>query len=522
MAEDISFKINAQGADAAARSLTNISKSAEVLDGSMGKLSIASNALRNAFAPLLGVWAGVATIQNTISFINKANDAFVESLQATKDATQEQRDYADALQNTLGINDRVTLGLEDQAAAMGISTTHVQDAAVAAIGLSNITGGDLESSLMKVNQVLRGNADALGKVIPGLKDLTTEEAKLAAISALVNRGLEEQREDMEGVYGAQTRATNSVEDLMESFGALLAPMRAVVSDGVYVFAESLHNVLEPAVGAAIAIMDHAPAAAKVMASGIVGAVTGVEVVIGNLPALIGSAFNRIELVWIGFTENFRHSLTVAMPQYAMWFATNWHKLIVDTFTASDAIVKNFSYNFAQTMLALFSWLEGGMEEGIEKVFAKMILKANRGLLDGFEASIGPLPEIIARKLTERERDLRGQIGNFGRNIGKEFADKFAERMGIVNEAFSSTAKKVNLTQDKLAMAAIGEVKVKNDAELKAVESRILTRGRADDPAVRTADTVKVVADVLKEMNDRDEREANKPPPEPIRLEVASA
>lgn len=390
---------------------------------------------------------------------------------------------------------------------------------LAAAGLSAATGMGLEEALKKVNQAVRGNASALAEAVPGLNKLTTEQQKLAAISDLVNRGLSEQRNSMNSLEGVQTRAKNSIGDLMESFGALLAPIRTVISYGLAVFAETMQSVLAPAVSFAGSVMSQLPSIFEMIAKGVVGAVTAVEVVVTNLPEIIGAAMAQAELWVIQFGESIKHTFTVEIPAYAAWFGNNWTNLITDAFSAAYTIVKNTMLNIADTILALWDWVASGFQGGANGLFLRVGASAGRSMLDGFEASTGKLPEIAGRQITEREQQLAQKIGNVGKKIGQEFSDKFSERVEAVTNKFENFKTNVSLTQDTAAMDSVMG-KAGGTAQLQAVESRLLTRGKADDPNAKIADntgnTVKEIKGLRTDLRSFGERSAN------VQLEVVGA
>jgi hypothetical protein len=121
--------------------------------------------------------------------------------------------------------------------------------------------------------------------------------------------------------------------------------------------------------------------------------------------------------------------------------------------------------------------------------------ANRNLLEGFQASTEPLPDIIARQLTDREQELTQRIGEIGTSIGEEFANKFSDRMAAVNETFEDFNLQANLTANEAAKT-LGKAAT-TKASLDATEGRLLTRGRADQGIDRVAaNTEKTVTAIM--------------------------
>lgn len=496
MAENIEFNIGSKGADQAARGLLAASGASEKLRGAMGSLSSAATGLQAAFAPLAIIFAGFKAIQGLSNLIGESNEAYKVQEKAARGATQAQLDYTSQIQRVLGVGDEVSLGLMKQAASLGISQGKMDEVTLAAIGLSKATGAGLDESLKKVNQAIRGNASALGESIPGLQNLATEQQKLAAISELANRGLANQKTETQSLEGIQTRAANSLGDLKESIGAILAPIRAVISYGWAVFAETMQSVLVPAVDMAKSAMAALPTVLDYVAKGIIGAITVIEVAISNLPDVISFALSQGELWLIQFVESFKHFFTVEIPGYAGWFADNWFNLISDAMQAAVTVIGNHLKNIGQSFANLWDWVASGFEGGLSGLVAKQMETININLLKGFEATTEPLPDVIARQITSREQQLAEKMAGIGSRLGGEFSDKFNSRLAAVQNNFGDFNAKVNLTQDKAAMTALGQQKAAA-VEIKSVESRLLTRGRADDPNAKVADNTKATVDELK-------------------------
>jgi hypothetical protein len=178
-----------------------------------------------------------------------------------------------------------------------------------------------------------------------------------------------------------------------------------------------------------------------------------------------------------------------------WFGNNWTTLLADIFSAGLTIVQNYIQNYGDVLLALWDWVSSGFSGGAEKLFMDVAQIANRNLLEGFQASTEPLPDIIARQLTDREQELTQRIGEIGTSIGEEFANKFSDRMAAVNETFEDFNLQANLTANEAAKT-LGKAAT-TKASLDATEGRLLTRGRADQGIDRVAaNTEKTVTAIM--------------------------
>jgi phage-related minor tail protein len=232
------------------KSLTRLEQKTDSLKKSTLSLSKVTGALAAAY---VAVKAGVALLGG-LDKVNAAYDQQVAGVEGLEVALKLQgvavdveskrlQAFASDMQKLTGVGDEVTLGLMRQAAMLGVDADQLDDAAKAAIGLSEATGKGLEESLMLVQKGLEGDLNAFGEVIPAIRTMKTEEEKLAAVLALSQRGLEAKAEASNTVAGMSERASGAVGDLMESVGALLAPVRMLISSGIKVLAESFPHML---------------------------------------------------------------------------------------------------------------------------------------------------------------------------------------------------------------------------------------------------------------------------------------
>jgi hypothetical protein len=121
--------------------------------------------------------------------------------------------------------------------------------------------------------------------------------------------------------------------------------------------------------------------------------------------------------------------------------------------------------------------------------------ASRSLLDGFESSLTSLPDIAARQITQRERDLADKIGAVGGRLGQEFSDKMRERMLGVGDELSG---ELNAATKNISLQGRGAVITQGIA---ATEGRLLTRG----PGTRLPDMVQQILEELRKKPNKEPR-----------------
>jgi hypothetical protein len=324
---------------------------------------------------------------------------------------------------------------------------------------------------------LEGNFEAFHGLNPQIMYMRTNSEKMAAILAIANQGLDSMAASTTSVSGSGRRADTAIGSLMETIGAILAPVRVLINAGLQQLSESLESVLAPAAAYAESvlanigpIMDYVKEKVVQGVNIVIGAFTFLETILTNLGDVWEMAKAYAEMSMIGMQENVMHVLTVAIPEYAKWFGENFINLIKDAFNGVITIVMNAGRILGDMVYEIFAFIASGGEGGVSGLMRGLGESASRSLLDGFESSLTALPEIAERQLTQREKDLADKIGSIGGRLGAEFSDKFSERMvGIgsgLGDELSAATKNIDL-KAKSAVVMQGN---------QATEGRLLTRG----------------------------------------------
>ena len=195
---------------------------------------------------------------------------------------------------------------------------------------------------------------------------------------------------------------------------------------------------------------------------------------------------------ITISETIMHTLTETIPAYVMWFGENFINLMSDAFNGVIAIITNAGRIIGESVYQIFAFIASGGEGGIEGLMAGLGEAASISLLDGFKSQLTSLPEIAARQLTEREKDLAEKIGAVGGRLGEQFSDKMKERMLGVGSTLSSEVKNAASSIDLKMRPSVLM------GGIPATEGRLLTRG----PGTRLPDQMQEIIRLLK----------NPPPP----------
>lgn len=470
--------------DKAEKSLARLEQKADSVGMATKRLAAVTGVLAVGYAAVKGALAALGGLDKINAAYDQQADA-VKGLEAAlkiqgaavdKESTKLQS-FAGDMQKLTGVGDEVTLGLMKQAGMLGVNSEQLDDVSKAAIGLSEATGKSLDESLKLVTNSLHGEFGAFGEIIPQIKNMTSQEERLAAVLKLSKDGLDAKAETSNTVSGMSERAAGAIGDLMESVGALIAPVRILVSQGLKVLAESLQTVLAPAVEYAKSVLENIGPAMdwvkeKVVAGVnlIIKAFTFFEVIITNLDNIWVAMVSQAELYMLQFTGSIMHALTVVIPEYASWFARNFVNIISDAFQAVVTVITNAGQAIGESVYAIFDFIRSGMTGGLDGLMGELSSIASRSLLEGFESSIESLPEIAARKITEREKDLAQTVGQIGANLGEEFATKFADRMITIGDDLAISTD-IDLNLNKKGNKSMTENQVS--------QSRLLTRGPTD-------------------------------------------
>jgi len=463
-----------------------LEKATSSMSGATNTSASALSRMNGAYAAIVAAVAAAAAAifaaVKTTQAASAAYDAQTEAvrkldsalrLRGASAASSQMQDMATQMQKLTGVNDNVTLGLMQQAGSMGFSADKMDDAAKAAIGLSFAMGKDASSSMNDMKAALEGNFDAFTQVNPQIMFMRTNQEKLAAVMAIAGQGLSDQAGDMNTVAGSSRRANSAFGSLMESIGAILAPIRVLISAGWEQMATSLEQIFVPAVEYATQILANIGPMIDWVKEKVVqglnlmiGAFTFFEVILTNLDSVWAIVVAQAELYMLQIAGAVMHALTVVIPAYAAWWAENFVNIFRDALMLVFTVVVNHVTKIIDALTALWDFIASG---GTSDILGQLGEISGRSYLEGFESSLTALPEIMGRTITDREKELQATIGTIGGDLGDEFARKMKERMLSVGDSLGGEFDSLN------------KIDLKNRPNqvmqgINAQESRLLTRG----------------------------------------------
>lgn len=403
--------------------------------------------------------SAINSIKSETEALDKLNRQLDNYVGAGRLSAEAAKQFAAEMKASLGVSEKDTLSLLEQASSLGVAQEKLDEAALAAIGLSKSLGIDLDSALKKV---IEGDDD------------------LVSMIDSVNNGLAEQGKSIEGLAGLWNFLESQTKLTFEFILKATAPIQEMFA------------------GLGKWIKDS-------ILSGIVGAVTAVEVFRDSTAQSLAFAFAAWQYHALQIEEVAKHTFSVALPAYVVWFTDNFTNFMIDGFNAIVVAAMNFTQAIGEAFVALWDFIASGGAGGLEK-FTNDLLLATGTLLNGFEATAEQMPKILGRKISEEEQALKAQMNSLGEGLSASFNDKFKRNL----DSLKFEVPKLNAgdIQDLQKPKEIEAGKAKNQ-ELRATESRLLTRGRADSVMDKVAQATKDSADRLKSIDENLKNSNNK-------------
>lgn len=156
---------------------------------------------------------------------------------------------ASALQQASIFGDEAIIQQQAYLASIGMSEQQIKEMIPVTLDLAAATGMSLESAVKNTAKTLSGMTGELGESVGALKDLTAEQLKAGEGIDLMRdmfKGMAE--EETKTMSGSLTQLSNSVGDMAEEFGELLAPAVLKVVSALSTFVEGTSAFLDWANG----------------------------------------------------------------------------------------------------------------------------------------------------------------------------------------------------------------------------------------------------------------------------------
>lgn len=475
---------------------------------------------------------GVATDR-----VDDATKAALGLSEATgKTASESMSDLTAALQGNFGafegLNPQIKFMRSEQEKLNAVMKIANQGLGMYGTSVTTVSG-----SQTRANTAMQTFKETLGKVMEpmrilvnaGLQQLWTSLQKLLAPAAeRAAKMMEKIGPIMEGVQRIVVRAVNAIVAAFNFY-------RSVVDAVLEWMKPAIKNAIGFAIKAFVALevyLSNLPTVWEMVK-------TATELALINISENFSYYLNEVipqYLKWFSdnlpnfFNDAFANAITVvknagqiiaeSVMGYLVialnageWFAGNFQSYMLDAFNGSVAIVKNGSKQIADMVLDVLTFAATGGLGGIDGFHKKLgeatagsLLEgftasakkgetdfaaefdtigqnAGRGLMDGFQNTVGNLPNIVGRKLTAKEQDLVDKLKAMGGKLGDEFAKKLEERIlgvgDLLNAEMTASAKSMDLLARPTAVMQ----------GVQSSESRLLTRGPASTMQQRMLETM---------------------------------
>lgn len=468
-------------------------KASEVLKGVESSLGSLSNSLEESsqktqisFSGIVAAAASIAAAYGTVKAATAVTSEYDKQATAMRGLSDAQVAFTQQVEQSLGIRDTEVAKILKQAAAYGVEASSLQTVTKATIGVANA---------LDIN-----HKQALQKVINAGKDW--QQVQDAAII-----GLDKQTAIMGTSSGAVIQLQNQFSKLREAVGGLMSPIVDLASRGLSVFASAMTSAATPAINVFMAAVEMAKpvlqqfgdfigligqalgqqvqAMALVVAEGFAAILAAADVTWNSFGEIVSISLNTVELAVIQWSEILKHTFTVEIPAYVKWFAENFFAILRDMAVGAITLIQNLGKNMGEAFFAIFQWIAGGMQGGLGGLMEQLGNGLYVGLLDGFTAQTQSLPDVIKREITAREKELAELIAKQGGDLGAKFAEKFQQNLDALKAALNLSG---GINFGGLG-DLIGKASTLNQ-ELKATQSRLQVRGRADDPMAQQVDLLR--------------------------------
>lgn len=506
MSESMEFVIRAR--DEATKILNQFNESTKQLGDSMDSVNKKSSSLQlslggvtGALAALAGAYAAVKAGESMFTYLNESADKFLK-LEMEKRLNDTLKGSARQIELATNI-DEGQIRQVMRSAQESFDPSQIDEVTRATVGLSYALEIPLSEAFQKVRAATEGSFGALEYLIPGMRDLTSESDKLAAVSAFASQGIEGQTQKANSALDVFARLSVEAENLATTVGQMVAPFKQLALEGLVVVVEVINQALIPAIDdfrtyfaeMSVDVENNS----KQMAEGIVGSFTFVETTLHRLTDVLDLVSSSFLLSFIRIESMVQHTFAEVIPAYTIWFARQFVNILQDMVISAAYVWSNFNQNIANSFRLTLEYIMGGWkEQGFDEFMWEMGMTMGENLFRGFESATEALPEVGERAVSELEKATEAMMNDYAWGITSEFDEKFQRRMDAVTDRMryrtNPIETKVNLMLKQTEDLNLQDQQIK---ALGAFESRIMVRGdTVESPERKIADYAKHIADQM--------------------------
>ncbi len=404
-------------------------------------------------AAIVGVVEGARAIAgfassslNAFDDLNRSASKLTETINLLPNGSQAASDGLKKVANSLELMTNVDAGkiMESMAGSLrrGAGLSAIEDMTEAALGLSRVFDRDLESAMRMVESATQGNFEAFEGLIPNIDEMTTLEEKLAAVSALATEGLRNKAKSAKEAVEANEALKIATDNMYETFGALIAPIRDVIYRGLVVMAEYIQKSMVPA-------LDDFIGYSQQLADSM-----------GEFALYIAESFVK------GFT----------MAEVAIWRFND----VLEIIKSSVLLTAHGIYNDAIHVFKNLGDRAAWFVEWYSSLFTSMF--SGDGPNYTFEDLYKNMPQLGDRVATETEKGLRESLGSATERLTDDYDKKVKERLSALKDELGFNIDIGLKPKDGAGQSLSDELR-----QLTAFESRVLVRGQTDSPIAKIAE-----------------------------------
>jgi hypothetical protein len=161
------------------------------------------------------------------------------------------------------------------------------------------------------------------------------------------------------------------------------------------------------------------------------------------------AFKSVALAGVTMGNNIAYFFTDQLPAYLDWFGKNWHQVFFTAFDFVTTAMINVGKNIRAVWSAVLDFIAGN---GFSVDFTP--------ILDGFVSTIGKLPDIPPRAMSELETNLQADVTTIGNRLGTSFDEIVTERLATL----ADMQKTAGLDKPNLNLAGTTERTAAKDGD----------------------------------------------------------
>ena len=284
----------------------------------------------------------------------------------------QMQKFASQIQNVTVIGDETILGMQKLGVTIaGLAGKELEDATVAAVGLSKSLGIDVKSAMNLTARAAAGNTSTFSRYGVVFEKNSTAQERYNQVLELGNKGFAIARAEADTFGGSLQQLSNAWGDAKEQIGEYIAN--------------------SPGFDKAIKVS---------------------TVVIQNFGLVMDIVWTKTALGLVSFWEDLKHVFTVRIPAVWNWFLDNWKEMFQTLFNFTKAIFDNMGKNISDFFTQVVSWLKG---DGFNFEWT--------GLLEGFENTIKELPKIAGREMSAVESALAAELAESQRKLSIKITEK---------------------------------------------------------------------------------------------------